>query len=51
MKESVLKNFAIFTGKQLRLQRGSRPVNIAKVLRTPILEIFANGCIGRSQSI
>ena len=51
MKESVLKNFAIFTGKQLRLQHGSRPVNIAKVLRTPILKISANGCIWRSQSI
>ena len=46
IKKAVLKNFAKFTGKQLkacnfikkRLQHRCFPVNIAKFLRTPILK-------------
>ena len=45
-KNTVLKNLAIFTEKQLcwslflikRLKHGCFPVNIAKCLRTPILK-------------
>ena len=45
MKKAVLKNFAIFTGKlqacnfiEKRLQHSCFPLNIAKLLKTPILK-------------
>ena len=45
MKKAVLKYFAIFTGKlqacnfiEKRLQRSCFPLNIAKLLKTPILK-------------
>ena len=45
-KISVLKNFAIFTGKHVcsSLQHRSFPVNIVKLLRTPFLQNTSGGC-------
>ena len=45
-KISVLKNFAIFTGKHVcsSLQHRSFPVNIVKLLRTPFLQNTSCGC-------